>query len=347
MKPENGNVRKEIIQKIKSSRAQSLETDLGKDLLQGNKVALSKAITLVESTRSDDQAAMAALMREVLPQAGNSLRIGITGVPGAGKSSFIEAFGMQLIEQGKKIAVLAIDPSSEAGKGSILGDKTRMSELAVHPNAFIRPSPNSGVHGGVARKTREAILLCEAAGYDIILVETVGVGQSETAVRSMVDMFLLLAIAGAGDELQGIKRGIMELADIVIVNKADGDNLNRAKSARMDIQRALHFFPPMESGWTPQAGVCSSIERRGLAEVQTLIMQYFEVIRLNGYFQKQREDQLSWWLEDSIRERLIADFFSATEVQKDLIELRNQLRKAEISVSEAVNKLLSKHAGIH
>ena len=264
----NTNNRQQQIYRIRSSREEASDLDKLSDAIRtGSRTALSKGITLVESLREEDRRSAQDLLAALLPFSGNSIRIGISGVPGAGKSTFIEAFGSLLCSMGRKVAVLAVDPSSEIAKGSILGDKTRMNELAANEKAFIRPSPSGGNLGGVARRTRESIYLCEAAGFDTILVETVGVGQNETAVHHMVDLFLLIALAGSGDELQGIKRGITELADIILVNKADGENLPRAKAARQDLIRAMHFLPERENKVPVEVFLCSSLEKTGLSEI--------------------------------------------------------------------------------
>ena len=332
---------KEVIEKIKASRAVRETVDqLGKNVIQGDTNALARAITLVESSHEGDSKQAEELLRMVLPFSGKSVRVGISGVPGAGKSTFIEAFGMHLIQQGKKVAVLAVDPSSEAGKGSILGDKTRMNSLASSELAFIRPSPSSGALGGVARKTREAIFLCEAAGFEYILVETVGVGQSETAVHSMVDFFLLIAIAGAGDELQGIKRGIMEMADLVVVNKADGDNLPRAKAARQDIQRALHFFPELPSGWIPEAVMASSLESSGMEEILDVISRFTQHVQANGYFAEHRKEQSRWWLKETIQHLLNDLFFNQEEVKDKLVQTEQDVISQQVSVTEAARQLI-------
>ncbi|HWS01663.1 MAG TPA: methylmalonyl Co-A mutase-associated GTPase MeaB, partial [Prolixibacteraceae bacterium] len=274
---------------LKKNKRKELTVDQYCDgILQGNRTILSRAVTLIESNKTEHQHIAQEIIGRCLPYSGKSVRIGITGVPGAGKSTFIESFGTYLTSIGKKLAVLAIDPSSERSKGSILGDKTRMEVLSSDPNAYIRPSPSSGSLGGVARKTRETILLCEAAGFDTLLIETVGVGQSETAVHSMVDFFLLLQIAGAGDELQGIKRGIMEMADAIVINKADGDNINRAKTAATLYRNALHLFPPTTSGWIPQVKICSSIRKTGIEEIALCLEEYFELVKENRYFEERR-----------------------------------------------------------
>lgn len=283
-------------------------------IAQGNITVLSQAITLLESNLPHHAEQAQKLISRCLPMAGRSIRIGLTGVPGAGKSTFIEAMGTVLTAMGHKLAVLAIDPSSERSHGSILGDKTRMEQLSSNPRAFIRPSPSAGSLGGVARKTRETIVLCEAAGFDVIFIETVGVGQSETAVHSMVDFFLLLMIAGAGDELQGIKRGIMEMADIIAINKADGSNLQRAKLARAEFQNALHLFPPQESGWTPQAVICSALQSQGLHEIWDLVQEHIAHTKANGYFDLRRNRQAKYWMHEAINEALRYNFYHDSRI---------------------------------
>src|SRR5574344_2195513 len=260
-------------------------------ITKGDISLLGQAVTLIESSNPDHYNLAQEVIEKCLPLSGNSTRIGITGVPGAGKSTFIEALGVLLVNKGDKLAVLAIDPSSERSKGSILGDKTRMEELSASDKAFIRPSPSAGSLGGVARKTRETIVLCEAAGFNKVFVETVGVGQSETTVHSMVDFFLLLQIAGAGDELQGIKRGIMEMADAIFVNKAEGDNLKLAKIAAMEIKNALHLMPKSQSGWTTEVGLCSAIEKTGISDIWKTVLDYVNFSKNNGYFMKTRHTQ--------------------------------------------------------
>ena len=291
-------------------------SELVEGILRGDITMLSRAVTLVESTATDHYALAQEVIEKCLPHSGNSRRIGITGVPGAGKSTSIDTFGMHVLKQGGKLAVLAIDPSSERTKGSILGDKTRMEKLAIQPGAFIRPSPSAGSLGGVARKTRETIVLCEAAGYDTIFVETVGVGQSETAVHSMVDFFLLLQIAGAGDELQGIKRGIMEMADGIVINKADGDNIGPAQLAQAQYRSALHLFPPTESGWSPEVLTYSGYYELGIAEVWDMIDRYFEFVKANGSFELKRSRQARWWMYETIDEQLRKHFYDNPEVQR-------------------------------
>ena len=277
--------------------------------------AIAKAITLLESTRADHRVLADELLTGLLPHTGKSFRLGISGVPGVGKSTFIEALGLFLIGQGHRVAVLTIDPSSTVSGGSILGDKTRMERLSVHERAYIRPSPSSGTLGGVAEKTREAMLVCEAAGYDIVIVETVGVGQSETAVHSMVDFFMLIQIAGAGDELQGIKRGIMEMADGIVINKADGDNIERANLAKAQFQSALHLFPPTLSGWIPEVLTYSGYYGIGIKEVWEMIDRYFEFVKGNGYFEYRRMEQEKYWMYETIDEQLKAHFYRDPEVE--------------------------------
>tara|TARA_B110000008_G_scaffold197619_1_gene196081 strand:+ start:3188 stop:4129 length:942 start_codon:yes stop_codon:yes gene_type:complete len=277
---------------------------LAQQIIKGNRTALGQGITLLESTLPEHEKQAQDLITACTPYSGNSIRVGVTGVPGVGKSTFIEAFGKLLTSQGKKVAVLAIDPTSERTHGSILGDKSRMHELAADDNAFIRPSPSSGTLGGVANKTRESIILCEAAGFDIILIETVGVGQSETTVSNLVDFFLLLMLAGAGDELQGIKRGIMELADALIITKADGDNTVKAKNAAMEYKRALHLFPAMENGWISQTGICSALEKKGLDNIWDIILKHNRQMQANGYFINNRIQQNKYWLHHIIKEEL-------------------------------------------
>jgi LAO/AO transport system kinase len=299
---------------------------------------LSQAITLAESARADHQEQARELINRCLPDTGRSTRVGITGVPGAGKSTFIEALGKFLTARGHRIAVLAIDPSSERSRGSILGDKTRMEELARDPNAYIRPSPSAGSLGGVARKTREAMLLCEAAGFDVILVETVGVGQSEIAVHSMVDFFLLLQIAGAGDELQGIKRGVMEMANLIVVNKADGNNVERAELAKVQLQNALHLFPPHESGVEPLAITASASECRGIEEAWERITAHRDATRASGYLDRHRGEQARYWMHETINEQLREHFYRG---QKERIaEAERRVSLDQISSFAAAFQLL-------
>jgi LAO/AO transport system kinase len=301
---------------------------------------LSKAVTLVESSLPGDQQIAQEVIARCLPYAGNSVRIGITGVPGAGKSTFIEALGMHLIRKHHNLAVLAIDPSSERSKGSILGDKTRMEELSVAANAFIRPSPSAGSLGGVARKTRESIVLCEAAGFDVIFVETVGVGQSEIAVHSMVDFFLLLQLAGTGDELQGIKRGIMEMADGIAINKCDGNNIERSMLAKAQFQSALHLFPTADSGWTPEVIPCSSVDKNGIAEIWEMIMRYVSFVHDNQYFSVKRNEQSKYWMYESINEYLRTSFYYDAEIQKLIPQIEQKILNNEMSSFIGAKSLL-------
>jgi LAO/AO transport system kinase len=310
-------------------------------LKAGNRAALGEAITLLESTRSEHQDIAASIIRECLPFSGKSVRIGITGVPGVGKSTFIESFGLYLTGIGKKVAVLAIDPSSEKSGGSILGDKTRMVHLSVHPHAFIRPTASRGSLGGVAQRTRESVLLCEAAGYDVILIETVGVGQSETAVHSMTDFFLLLMLAGAGDELQGIKRGIMEMADAVIITKADGKNVKAAKLAKAQFASALHLFPPNNNNWIPQVQTVSALENEGMDKTWTMVESFVLQTKTNGHFEQRRKEQQVYWMNETIREEILHDFYTDKDIQKKLTELKKQLGDGKITSREAAKKILN------
>lgn len=319
--------------------ALSLDT-LVSGIRAGNVSMLARAITLIESRNPQHQEQAAALIDAVLPFTGNSVRIGITGVPGVGKSSFIEAFGLHLIEaQGAKVAVLAIDPSSVLTKGSILGDKTRMEKLSVHPRAFIRPSASGGHLGGLMYKTQEAILLCEAAGYDYILVETVGVGQSEIEVSQITDCFLLLMLTGAGDELQGIKKGIMEMADSVIIHKADGDNVQKAKTARTEFARALHFFPPQPSGWRPKVLLASSLTGDGIPEVTELVRDFTAWQRTRGFWERRRRQQDLLAFERLLHERLMQLLSGNPAVTHQIQTLKEALSKQQLSPYSAVKQL--------
>ena len=310
-------------------------------ILAGDRVMLSRAITLVESRLASDLELAQEVIDQVLPHAGNSVRIGITGVPGVGKSTFIEAFGNYLIrEQGKKLAVLAIDPTSQRTGGSILGDKTRMESLSINPQAFIRPSPAGKSLGGVTRSTRETIILCEAAGFDAVIVETVGVGQSETAVHAMVDFFLLLMLAGAGDELQGIKRGIMEMADAIAITKADGSNAQKAKAARAEYQNALHLYPMAASGWLPKVSVCSAVEQTGLDTIWQTMAEYLTLTQQNGFFDKKRRDQNLQWMYEAIRQGLEDNFYAHQQVKDQLAGIAEQVKEGKKSAFAAAAELL-------
>ncbi len=309
-------------------------------ILAGNITLLSRAVTLVESSKSGHQQLAQEIIVRCLPFSGKSLRIGITGVPGVGKSTFIEALGTYITGRGGKLAVLAIDPSSERSKGSILGDKTRMEELAGNKNAYIRPSPSAGTLGGVARKTRETIVLCEAAGFDHVFIETVGVGQSETAVHSMADFFLLLMLAGAGDELQGIKRGIMEMADLLAINKADGSNFEKAQIAKSQYRNALHLFPKKDSGWEPRVLTCSALNNNGIHEIWDKIETYKKLTVTNGFFHKKRNEQSIFWMHETIQEQMKRAFYGHPEISRKLKEFEMLVMNNEISSFVAAGKLL-------
>jgi len=308
---------------------------------KGDITLLSQAVTMIESSKPEHQKIAQEIIERCLPFAGNSIRLGITGVPGAGKSTTIEALGIHVINQGGKLAVLAIDPSSERSKGSILGDKTRMEKLSGHQNAYIRPSPSAGSLGGVARKTRETIILCEAAGFDTIFIETVGVGQSETAVHSMVDFFLLIMLAGAGDELQGIKRGIMEMADAIGINKADGNNIQRANLAKTEYSNALHLFPPTKSGWIPKVETYSAIENRGVAELWNLVLEYVNDTKKNSYFTQRRNEQSQYWMFETINETLKSNFYHHNEISCLIDSYKNKVLSNEMSSFSAAQELLN------
>ncbi len=331
-----------VVKNIKQFRkAQPSSNELIDGIKKGNISDLSRAITLVESTNTNHLAKANEVINACLPHANKSVRIGITGVPGVGKSTFIEAFGKHLTSLGKKVAVLAVDPSSTISHGSILGDKTRMEELVRDKNAYIRPSASGETLGGVARKTRETIILCEAAGFDTIIIETVGVGQSETAVHSMVDFFLLLKISGAGDELQGIKRGIMEMADAIVINKADGDNVKKAKLAKTEFNRALHLFPAKKSGWIPTVSTCSSYTKEGIDVVWKTISDYLELTQSNTYFQDKRQEQNQYWMMETINEQLKNHFYNHPEIIDLLDKKKKAVQNNEISPFAAALELLS------
>jgi LAO/AO transport system kinase len=353
------------VSKLKSNKHKPLTAnDYFRGIREGNRTILSKAITLVESSLPKHQELAEEIIGLCLkesavtshqspvtgPQSAvgshqyaSIIRIGITGVPGVGKSTFIEVLGKELTAAGHKLAVLAIDPSSARSKGSILGDKTRMEELSVDPAAFIRPSPSAGSLGGVARKTRETIMLCEAAGFDVIFVETVGVGQSETAVHSMVDFFLLLMLAGAGDELQGIKRGILEMADTVIINKADGDNISRAKTAKAQCSEALHLYPPSESGWKPAVDICSCKTKEGIRSVWDIITNYQSFTKQSGYFYKKRMEQNRQVMFETIEEALKANFYSRKDIHHLIKKMESDIVSQKINPYLAANQLIRKY----
>ena len=338
--PETLNLK--VVQTLKTKlKSAPSASELINGILQQDQSALSRAITIIESSAQKHQLQAKEIIESCLPHANHSIRIGITGVPGVGKSTFIESFGKLLISQGKKVAVLTVDPSSSISKGSILGDKTRMEELVKEEKAYIRPSASGDTLGGVARKTRETIVLCEAAGFDVILIETVGVGQSETAVHSMTDFFLLLKLAGAGDELQGIKRGIMEMADSIVINKADGENLKAAKLAKTEFNRALHLYPAKESGWAPKTLLSSAIKNEGIAEIWELVSDYFKTVKSNGYFQQKRKEQNKFWLMQTIESRLKSEFYENPSVKIELEKQLKALDENRTTPFEAAEKLLS------
>ncbi len=307
---------------------------------KGDISVLGQAVTLIESVKHEHQVLAQEVIEKCLPYSGNSVRIGISGVPGAGKSTSIDVFGIHVLEKGGKLAVLAIDPSSERSKGSILGDKTRMEKLSVHPDSFIRPSPTAGSLGGVARKTRETIILCEAAGFDKIFVETVGVGQSETAVHSMVDFFLLIQLAGTGDELQGIKRGIMEMADAIVINKADGNNIEKAKLAATHFRNALRLFPTPESGWMPKVLTYSGFYGIGIKEIWDMIDEYFTFVKANGYFKHRRNEQAKYWMYETINECLRDSFYNNPLVSPVLAGEEARVLSGQVTSFSAAKRLL-------
>jgi len=313
----------------------------------GDVSMLSKAITLVESNKPEHHQLAQEIVNLCLPFSGNSTRIGITGVPGVGKSTFIESFGTYVIDQGHQLAVLAIDPSSEVTKGSILGDKTRMQELSTNPKAFIRPSPSTGSLGGVANATRESIILCEAAGFDVILVETVGVGQSETLVNSMVDFFLLLMLAGAGDELQGIKRGIMEMADAIAINKADGENIKKAKMARREYANAIHLFPPTQSDWIPTVLTCSAMKKEGLNEIWKTMESFVRHTKHNGWFTHQRNNQALRWMHDTLGTFLKDSLYQNAELKTIIKEKEEAIQAQQLNPYQAAKELFEAYSKTH
>lgn len=342
----NGN-RKSTSKKTKARDSEQVydSEELISGILGNNIAALSKAITLVESTKLEHQVIANRIIESCLTNKKDTLRIGITGVPGVGKSTFIEGFGTMLTNMGKKVAVLTVDPTSSKTKGSILGDKTRMQELVQNPNAFIRPSPSGDSLGGVTRKTRESIILLEAAGYDTIIIETVGVGQSETAVHSMVDFFLLLKLSGAGDELQGIKRGIMEMADAVAINKADGENLKAAKLAEVEFRRALQLFPPKENGWTPKVMRCSALENTGLEPIWEVIQEFSETSKASDFFERNRQEQNKSWLAQHIVQSLKNDFTRDEKIKNMLPDLEQKVMEGTLSPFNAAQILLDLYRG--
>lgn len=333
----------DTVSKIKTLRRQEISVDtLTEGIFKGDKALLAKAITLLESTQPAHFEKANAVVEKCLSKQVESIRLGITGVPGVGKSSFIETLGATLTAMGKKVAVLAVDPSSSLSKGSILGDKTRMQTLSNDPNAFIRPSPSGSSLGGVAQKTRESIMLCEAAGYDVVLVETVGVGQSEVAVHSMVDFFLLLKLSGAGDELQGIKRGIMEMADAIAINKADGSNVEKAKLAVTEFQRALHLYPPKQNGWIPKVMKCSASENTGVREIWAMVEDFAHQNKENGFFEKNRKNQNKNWFLQTVDDHLKQFFQQKPAFIKVQNELLKDIEQNKVSPFYAAKILLDK-----
>ena len=330
---------KENLRRVPLRKKMSVE-EYVEGVKKGDRMILAKAITLIESNAPKDFDKAQRVLQALLPRTGHSLRIGITGVPGAGKSTFIEAFGQLLCQQGYKVAVLAVDPTSSITGGSILGDKTRMQKLSREPNCFIRPSPSGGTLGGVARKSRETMMLCEAAGCDVILVETVGVGQSETTVRSMVDFFMLVVLTGAGDDLQGIKKGIMELADAIVVNKADGDNLERAKVTQGEYERMVEFIRPATEGWKTHAYRCSALQKTGLLELWAVMREFEKVTKKSGAFENRRQRQIIAWVKTMIDEHLHNLFYEDPVIKGRLPEVRAAVLAGVGSPSQAVAELI-------
>lgn len=349
--PDNHN--KETPDPSINPRAQKKNTNLLpadayiEGILEHDRTLLSRAITLIESTKPEHRELSRRIIEACLPHTGDSVRIGITGVPGVGKSTFIEALGNHVINSGRRLAVLAIDPSSTRTRGSILGDKTRMETLATNEKAYIRPSPTSGSLGGVARKTRETIYLCEAAGYNTIFVETVGVGQSETAAHSMVDFFLLLMLAGAGDELQGIKRGIVEMADAIVINKSDMLAPEQLHKATRDFKNALHLFPEPQSDWPPKVTHCSALNDEKVDEVWELIKDYFKKTKENGYFETRRKKQARYWMYETIESRLKGDFYNQSAIRKKLASYEKKVTEGEMSSFKAARELLELYRQSH
>jgi LAO/AO transport system kinase len=340
-------INRDLVSRLHARKKKSLSVKEYVDgITGGNRTILSQAITLVESSLPGDQDLAQQVIAATLPaHPPSTIRIGITGVPGVGKSTFIEALGKHITAMGHKLAVLAVDPSSSRTKGSILGDKTRMEELAVDPHAFIRPSPSAGSLGGVARKTRETILLCEAAGFDVVFVETVGVGQSETTVHSMVDFFLLLMLAGAGDELQGIKRGIIEMADAIFINKADGDNLKKAEMARREYANALHLFPPPESGWIPRVDVCSARTGMGIGLVWATIQENHAMLANNGFFASRRMEQNIQVMTETIENQLKQHFYARKDIARIIANTEKEIIAGSITPYAAAQELLKRYFG--
>ncbi|MDF1575285.1 MAG: methylmalonyl Co-A mutase-associated GTPase MeaB [Bacteroidales bacterium] len=341
--PQPGSINQRAVDQRKKAKKRPYTSDeLLLEIRRGDISMLGQGITLVESSLESHFLTAQELVAACLPYSGSALRVGITGVPGAGKSTFIESLGKHVLRKGGRLAVLAIDPSSERSRGSILGDKTRMEELAGSHQAYIRPSPTGGTLGGVARKTRETIILCEAAGFDTIFVETVGVGQSETAVHSMVDFFLLVMLAGAGDELQGIKRGIMEMADAIVINKADGNNMGKARRAQAEFANALHLFPPARSGWTPQVKTCSSIYNIGITEIWEMIQEYASLVSKSGFLKERRLEQSRYWMYETLRDGLYKQVFNDPALKKELEIHEKAISEGRTTAFMAASAILNK-----
>lgn len=326
--------------RIAPGRRQLTVEEYVQGIINGDRVILSRAITLIESNLPAHMDTAQQILMQLLPYSGKSIRVGITGVPGAGKSTFIEALGCRLCDEGHKVAVLAVDPSSTVTKGSILGDKTRMEELSRNPRAFIRPSPSSGTLGGVTRKSRETMLICEAAGYDVLLIETVGVGQSEVTVRSMVDFFLLLMITGAGDDLQGMKKGVVELADAIVINKADGDNKQRAMMAKVDYDRILHYLRPATEGWVTKSHTCSAYTGEGIPELWNVITKFRQVTGEAGIFERRRRTQMLSWVQSMVQEYLQSLFFTHPGIQQHRSAIEQAVTEGKLSATMAVKELI-------
>lgn len=334
---------KKSINKMNTRTADLSTLDFVEGVLKNDRTILARTITLIESNSQKHNEKAQAVLQQLLPNTGNSIRVGVTGIPGAGKSSIIETLGLYLLKQGHKVAVLTIDPSSTVTRGSILGDKTRMEQLSREENCFIRPSPSGGTLGGVARKSRETMLVCEAAGYDVILIETVGVGQSEVTVRSMVDFFLLVMIAGAGDELQGIKKGVIELADALLINKADSGNEARANIAKSDYSNALHYLKPSTEGWITKAHTCSALTGNGIPEIWTMIKKFSEITKNSGVFEKRRKEQSLQWVFGMVEEALLQNFYNNDDIKKSISEIKSKIINAEILPTSAASMLLDSY----